>query len=111
MTGMCDTLRGRISLPGSSFSGSSALRASTAGLKSDDPSEASPLRDRQAGTSGDITAWQAERHLEEVRSARPGWSTGSDLRGVRYATSLCLHCSRDDYRSAWQGGDSHLLQE
>ena len=111
MTGMCDTLRGRISLPGSSFSGSSALRASTAGLKSDDPSEASPLRDRQTGTSGDITAWQAERHLEEVRSARPGWSTGSDLRGVRYAMLLCLHCSRDDYRSAWQGGDSHLLQE
>ena len=35
--------------------GSSALRASTAGLKSDDPSGVSPLRDRQAGVSGDIT--------------------------------------------------------
>ena len=111
LTGKCDTLTGSYIFHGILFPGSSALRASTPGLKSDDPSGASPLRDRQAGTSGDITAWQAERHLEEVRSARPGWSTGSDLRGVRYATLLCLHCSRDDYRSAWQGGDSHLLQE
>ena len=39
--------RGRISLSGSSFPGSSALRASTPGLKSDDPSGATPLRDRQ----------------------------------------------------------------
>ena len=44
--------RGRISLPGSSFPGSSALRASTPGLKSDDPSGTSPLRDRQAGAVG-----------------------------------------------------------
>ena len=34
------------------FPGSSALRASTPGLKSDDPSGASPLRDRQAVAAG-----------------------------------------------------------
>ena len=48
IAGMCDTLAGSISFPASSFPGSSALRASTPGLKSDDPSGASPLRDRQA---------------------------------------------------------------
>ncbi len=46
------TWRGRISFPRSSFPGSSALRASTPGLKSDDPSGASPLRDRQAVAAG-----------------------------------------------------------
>ena len=35
------------------FPGSSALRASTPGLKSDDPSGASPLRDRQTGALGE----------------------------------------------------------
>ena len=44
--------RGRISLSGSSFPGFSALRASTPGLKSDDPSGALPLRDRQAVAAG-----------------------------------------------------------
>ena len=44
--------RGRISLSGSSFPGFSALRASTAGLKSDDPSGDLPLRDRQAVAVG-----------------------------------------------------------
>ena len=34
------------------FPGSSALRASTPGLKSDDPSGASPLRDRHAVAAG-----------------------------------------------------------
>ena len=40
--------RGRISLSGSSFPRSSALRASTRVLNCDDPSGASPMRDRQA---------------------------------------------------------------
>ena len=44
--------RGRISLSGSSFPRSSALRASTRGLNSEDPSGASPLRDRQAVAVG-----------------------------------------------------------
>ena len=43
---------GVVYLSGSSFPGSSALRASTPGLKSDDPSGASPLRDRQAVAAG-----------------------------------------------------------
>ena len=45
--------RGRISFLRSSFPGSSALRASTPGLKAGDPSGASPLRDRQDGLHSD----------------------------------------------------------
>ena len=44
--------RGRISLSWSSFPRSSALRASTRGLNSEDPSGASPQRDRQAVAVG-----------------------------------------------------------
>ena len=52
LTGKCDTLAGSEIFPRWSFPGSSALRASTPGLKSDDPSGASPLRDRQAIATG-----------------------------------------------------------
>ena len=45
--------RGRISFPSSSFPESSGLRPSTSGLKTGDPSGASPLRDRQAGALGE----------------------------------------------------------
>ena len=48
----CDTLTGSYTLYASRFPGSSALRASTPGLKSGDPSGASPLRDRQAVAAG-----------------------------------------------------------
>ncbi len=47
----CDTLSGSYTLYAPSYPGSSALRASTPGLKAGDPSGASPLRDRQAGAS------------------------------------------------------------
>ena len=52
LIGKCDTLAGSEIFPRWSFPGSSALRASTPGLKSDDPSGASPLRDRQAIATG-----------------------------------------------------------
>ena len=43
------------------FPGSSALRASTPGLKDDDPSGATPLRDRQAGSSLSESGSEAPR--------------------------------------------------
>ena len=50
LTGKCDTLSGSyLFMMVNRFPGSSALRASTTGLKAGDPSGAPPLRDRQAG--------------------------------------------------------------
>ena len=53
LPGECDTLSGSyLIMMINRFPGSSALRASTPGLKSGDPSGASPLRDRQAVAAG-----------------------------------------------------------
>ena len=61
--------RGRISFPRSSFPGSSALRASTPGLRSDDPSGASPLRDRQVGLHSDRDCRFFEVELKRISPA------------------------------------------
>ena len=49
----CDPLAGSYIFTRVFFPGASALRASTPGLKSDDPSRASPLRDRQTVAAGE----------------------------------------------------------
>ena len=56
------------------FPGSSALRASTPGLKDDDPSGATPLRDRQAGSSLSESGSEAPRQGCSVFS--PGVEEG-----------------------------------
>ena len=83
-----------ISLPRSSFPQSSALRASTCGLKSDDPSGASPLRDRQAVAAGEgsvnriaqrqgVSLLCFKTQMRHPRLVRP--SGFSDLSGNRFA--------------------------
>ena len=53
LTGKCDTLSGSyLFMMVNRFPGSSALRASTTGLKAGDPSGAPPLRDRTAPLLG-----------------------------------------------------------
>ena len=53
LTGKCDTLSGSyLFMMVNRFPGSSALRASTTGLKAGDPSGAPPLRDRTAPLRG-----------------------------------------------------------
>ena len=52
------------------FPGSSALRASTPGLKDDDPSGATPLRDRRSGSVGSMAPRQGctlHRHRSPLR--------------------------------------------
>ena len=77
--------RGLISLSGSSFPGSSALRASTPGLKSDDPSGALPLRDRQAVAGGRGSVDRiAQRHRDY------------------HFFALKLTCVTPDHRRRWR---------
>ena len=54
--------RGRIPYMRHRFPGTSALRASTPGLKADDPYGATPLRDRQAGSSLMVSAGGVAPH-------------------------------------------------
>ena len=66
------------------FPGSSALRASTCGLKNDDPSGAAPLRDRQAVAAGEgsttgnsLMGYEAVREGVKKRAEGEGIALGS----------------------------------
>ena len=64
---------------GPRFPGSSALRASTTGLKSDDPSGALPLRDRQAGRLTGLSGGADLLGGSQVSPAPSDWSDSSDM--------------------------------
>ena len=91
LLGECDTLAGSyLYMMINRFPESSALRASTSGLKSGDPSGASPLRDRQSVWHPDRGAFFSVVMLKCVtlsisyRSALPGdllWGIGQGHRG------------------------------
>ena len=64
------------------FPGSSALRASTCGLKNDDPSGAAPLRDRQAVAAGEGSTTGSNRR--PPFSPRPRQGSGVMVRNGEY---------------------------
>ena len=86
LTGKCDTLTGSYIFHGILFPGSSALRASTPGLKSDDPSGALPLRDRQAVAAGE-----------------------GSVKGIAQRQGLSLHCFNAQMRHPERPIENRLL--